>query len=148
MIFKNPVRAEHAFPPTTGSLYASCLVASSLFASSFRWRPSRGSGATPRVARPGGGERLASLGGASLRSAWLSSAGAYPIRVCCILAVADNLGSQTIICVVRWSSLRSNSLIGTLDDQARQKSLWHISVSARCYIRSVWQLLALKLLYW
>ena len=49
-----PVRAEHAFPPTTGSLYASCLVASSLFASSFRLRPSRGSG-----------QRLASLGPAA-----------------------------------------------------------------------------------
>ena len=79
----------------------------------------------------------ASRGGASLRSAWLSSAGAYPIRVCYILALVDNLGSQTTKCVVPWSSLRSSYFIGALDDQVRQKSLWHISVCARWTFRSV-----------
>ena len=102
--------------------------------SSLTLRSLRGGNASLRSARGGS---LASLGWASLRSAWLSSAGAYPIRVRCILAFVDNRDSQVIICVVPWSSLRSNYVIGALDDQTRQKSLWHISVCARCYICSV-----------
>ena len=82
---RNPVRAEHAFPPTQGvdTPRAESLPAESH--PSFRLRPSRGSGVAfgsrapygagrlrrrPRFARLG----LASLGLAELRK-WLSSAG-------------------------------------------------------------------------
>ena len=75
-----PVRAEHDFPPTTGSLDATCSVAGSgvasvlLFEALARLGGAFGAGRLrrrPRFARQG----LATLGLAKLRK-WLSSAGA------------------------------------------------------------------------
>ena len=134
MCFAHARRPERVYTPRAQSLPVESHP-------SFCLKPSRGSGVAFGSRAPYGTGRAsrcgrASRGGASLRSAWLSSAGAYPIRVWCILAFVDSsLGARTIIFVLFGSYCRSSTTFVVPERSWR---------SSHC-IHGIWELAALKL---